>query len=398
MSTEPPEVEVKRFTSGDSEIAVFEFQGQLRDLVVNSLQKGYLTTGRYLPDERAVSSQGVMSMAVAGTAVGSTAWSAAIAPTLYVATANPASLMALGPGVGSAVMGAGGIVAQAPFIPVAATMPVLAPLMAVQVLSTAAAMRQFQEVSTKLDDVKKTLDNAIARTEATHVAELVTASKIVGEITDQYELTRSFSTDMLIRLAIAERDVHRLFERYRYLVDTQVLADVDDSADVEQLNHDVHSALLASFLDLQIAHLRVSVSLQDNPATAAIATRRLRDALEDNLVLWERFMHRSEEIYAAMEDMKQHVGDETRLKKIKAGLGGGSSIDQRIALLKDAYVSTLQNEKDIIEAFTPLIQSSKETLKKIEAPKVDAKNLPTLVYWEDENGQHSLATDSLIIR
>lgn len=88
MSTEPPEVEVKRFTSGDSEIAVFEFQGQLRDLVVNSLQKGYLTTGRYLPDERAVSSQGVMSMAVAGTAVGSTAWSAAIAPTLYVATAN----------------------------------------------------------------------------------------------------------------------------------------------------------------------------------------------------------------------------------------------------------------------------------------------------------------------
>lgn len=309
MSTEPPEVEVKRFTSGDSEIAVFEFQGQLRDLVVNSLQKGYLTTGPYLPDERAVSSQGVMSMAVAGTAVGSTAWSAAIAPTLYVATANPASLMALGPGVGSAVMGAGGIVAQAPFIPVAATMPVLAPLMAVQVLSTAAAMRQFQEVSTKLDDVKKTLDNAIARTEATHVAELVTASKIVGEITDQYELTRSFSTDMLIRLAIAERDVHRLFERYRYLVDTQVLADVDDSADVEQLNHDVHSALLASFLDLQIAHLRVSVSLQDNPATAAIATRRLRDALEDNLVLWERFMHRSEEIYAAMEDMKQHAGD-----------------------------------------------------------------------------------------
>lgn len=102
--------------------------GRTRDALIASLTSSLATTGKYTPDARAVSPQILGSTASTATAVASTAASAAIAPTLFMATANPATLMQLGSGVGSAVMGAGGIVAQAPFIPVAASLPVVAPL------------------------------------------------------------------------------------------------------------------------------------------------------------------------------------------------------------------------------------------------------------------------------
>ena len=61
---------------------------------------------------------------------GSTAASSLMAGSVFLATANPATLMTIGTGVGTAVMGPTGIVAQAPFIAASsALIPVVAPLM-----------------------------------------------------------------------------------------------------------------------------------------------------------------------------------------------------------------------------------------------------------------------------
>ena len=61
---------------------------------------------------------------------GGTAASSLMAGNVFLATANPATLMTIGSGVGSAVMGSTGIVAQAPFIAASsALMPVVAPVM-----------------------------------------------------------------------------------------------------------------------------------------------------------------------------------------------------------------------------------------------------------------------------
>ena len=61
--------------------------------------------------------------------VGSTAASSLMAGNVFLATANPATLMTIGSGVGSAVMGSTGIVAQAPFIAAgSALMPVVTPV------------------------------------------------------------------------------------------------------------------------------------------------------------------------------------------------------------------------------------------------------------------------------
>jgi len=62
---EPQEVLVRNLGEKGSELAVFEFQGELRDLMISSMHEAYLTTGIYAPGARAVAPQGVMSAAFA---------------------------------------------------------------------------------------------------------------------------------------------------------------------------------------------------------------------------------------------------------------------------------------------------------------------------------------------
>ena len=115
------------------------------------MHEAYLTTGNYAPDARAVAPQGAMAAAFAGSAVAGTGLSAQFSSSLFMATANPATLMQLKNGSGylAAVMGPNGIVRQAPFIPIASSLPTVLPLAALQTLNTAMMMQQFQQVDRK---------------------------------------------------------------------------------------------------------------------------------------------------------------------------------------------------------------------------------------------------------
>jgi hypothetical protein len=234
-----------------------------------------------------------MALAVAGAATGATALSAAFSSTLFMATANPATLMSIGNGVGSSVMGAGGIVAQAPFIPVASSLPVVAPILAIQALNTAVMMQQFKRVDRKLDTIKSALDKAIARIEATHAGELLAASRTVDDIYRQYGIEGSFSNDMLVRLALAERDVRALAARFRQLVEARSTTNVDDVHEIQQANYDAHSAMLASFVELRVSYLRVCVDLQENPRSVTSSLEHLKSAIDDGIVFWQQLQDRS---------------------------------------------------------------------------------------------------------
>lgn len=395
----PEEVAVTRFNADGSEIALFEFQGQLRDLMISSFRTSYLATGSYVDDAKSVSPQGVLSMAVGGAAAAGTGISAAISSTLYMATAAPSTLMNLGAGVGSAVMGAGGIVAQAPFIPVASSLPVVAPMMAMQALTTAVMLQQFQQVDRKLDAIKSTLDTAIARSEATHAGELLTAASIVDEVYRQYEAAGSFSRDMLIRLALAEHDVRRLAERFRYLVDSQTPAEVDSVADVKRANYDAHTATLASFLDLRVAYLRVCVDMEENPKSLESSVRSLKEKIAAVTDFWQELLNRSDAIREAISDREVLLNDMSWAERhLPEFIGGrGAAAERKLKILKDAYVSTMESELTIIEGFHALIQSAKQTLKALEDPKTDISATPSIVYWQDDAGEHSFSTESLRI-
>ncbi|MGK0716479.1 hypothetical protein ACR5KS_10545 [Leucobacter sp. W1153] len=393
------EVAVRRLAAEGSELAVFEFQGQLRDLMVSSFRQGYLTTGSYLSDAKAVSAQGAMSIAVAGASVGATALSAAFSSTLFMATANPATLMTIGSGVGSAVMGAGGIVAQAPFIAVASSLPVVAPILAIQALNTAVMMQQFKQVDRKLDAIKRTLDRAIARSEATHAGELLASSYILDEVYRQYEIEGSFSNDMIVRLALVERDVRSLAARFRQLVEARVTTNVEDLNEVQQANFDAHSAMLSSFLALRIAYLRVCVDMQENPKSVESSLEHLKSRIDDGTEFWQQLLRRSRQLKEAISGIEESLKDmnvaERHFPKILGGKGG--SAERELQRLQTAYTATMESELEIMEGFHSLIESAKATRRALDTPRAEAETFPTLVYWKDETGDHSFVTEELTV-
>ena len=396
----PQEIAVRRLGSEGSELAVFEFQGKMRDLLVSSLHEAFLTTGAYVPGSRAVSSQGAMSVAFAGSAGAATAISAAFSSMLFMATANPATLMTIGNGVGSAVMGAGGIVAQAPFIAVASSLPVVAPILAVQALSTAMIMQQFKQVDRKLDIIKGTLDRAIARIEATHAGELLSASGVVDDVYRQYDTGGSFSTDMLMRLALAERDVRALAARFQQLVQSRPAANVEDLADVRRSNYDAHSAMLSSFLDLRLSYLRGCVDLQENPRSVDASIDLLKNKIDEGIVFWQSLFERSQLMKEAIGALEAKLQDMNWAKRGLPGvLGGeGASAEKNLTKLKAAYTATMESELGIMSEFHALIASAKATRTALDAPESETNgSSPTLVYWKDESGEHSFVTDKTLI-
>ncbi|UOR00393.1 hypothetical protein MUN77_09430 [Leucobacter allii] len=389
------EVAVRRLGSDGAELAVFEFQGNLRDVMISSLREGYLATGNYVSDAKAVSPQGAMSLAVAGAAAGATALSAAFSSTLFMATANPATLMTLGSGVGSAVMGAGGIIAQAPFLAVASSLPVVAPVLAIQALNTAVMMQQFKQVDQKLDTIKSTLDKAIARIEATHAGELLAASRIVDDVYLQYSIEGSFSHDMLVRLALAERDVRALAARFRQLVNARGTAILDDPAEVQQANYDAHSAMLASFVELRISYLRVCVDMQENPKSVNSSLKQLKVVIDDGIVFWEQLQDRSRALKSEIDNIEGKLNDMNRAVR-DFPRGEGATHKKKLAKLKTAYTSTMESEREIMSEFHSLIESARNTRKALDEPAGE-KTSPTLVYWKDETGEHSFVTEQNLI-
>lgn len=395
--TELQEVQVRQLGTDNSELAVFEFQGELRDLMVSSMNEAYLTTGSYAPDARAVSPQGAMSAVFAGSSVAATALSANFSSSLFMATADPATLMSLNGGVGAAVMGTHGIIAHAPFVPVASSLPTLLPLAALQTLNTAMMMQQFQQVDRKLDVIKNTLDKAIARTEATHAGELLAASETVDEVYRQYELDGQFSQDMLIRLGLAERDVRALALRFRHLVAAQKDMNVEDPTEVQQANYDAHSSMLASFLDLRIAYLRVCVDMQENPKSLTSTVEKLKSKVDGSTVFWTQLLERSQTLKKEIDELEANLSDmnvaERYFPKFIGGKGG--SQEATLEQLKNAYTATMESERKIMKGFHSLIESARNTRKELDAPQRASDSEPTMVYWKDEAGTHSFVTEQL---
>jgi len=134
--------------SGDK-FGLIAINGDMKDKLLEKFQATFKVQGDHINTGGKASELCIPTLLASGS--GALGITAATSGTLFMATANPATLMAIGNGVGSAVMGASGIIAQAPFISVAgALMPVVAPLLAFQALSTIMIMQQFKSVNEKL--------------------------------------------------------------------------------------------------------------------------------------------------------------------------------------------------------------------------------------------------------
>src|SRR5699024_7281217 len=337
-----------------------------------------------------------MSAAFAGSAAVGTGLSAQFSSSLFMATADPATLMKIKDGASTAVMGNQGILRHAPFIPVASSLPTVLPLAALQALNTAMMMQQFQQVDRKLDAIKHTLDTVIARAEATHAGELLAASAVVDEVYRQYELEGQFSQDMLIRLSLAERDVRALAVRFRHLVEAHRDMNVEEPAEVQQANYDAHSAMLSSFLDLRISYLRVCVDMQENPKSVTSTVEMLKTKIDDSTVFWTYLLERSQLLKVRIDELEASLDDMNMAERLTKFIGGrGTSTETSLEQLRSAYTATMESERKIMKGFHSLIESAEKTRKELDAPQAASDSEPTLVYWKDEAGTHSFVTDQL---
>jgi hypothetical protein len=99
---------VKRFSMEDGSFqgVLFAFNGKIKNDLISRFKENYNVEGDYIKDGGRISPQSIL--ALIGTGGGALGLSAAASGQLFLATANPTTLMTIGNGVGSAVMGAGG--------------------------------------------------------------------------------------------------------------------------------------------------------------------------------------------------------------------------------------------------------------------------------------------------
>ena len=360
------------------------FTGRTRDALIASLTNSLAATGKYTPDARAVSSQVLGSTASTVTAVASTVASATIAPTLFMATANPATLMQLGSGVGSAVMGASGIAAQAPFIPVAASLPVVAPLALMGVVNTAVTMRQFQAVNAKLDTLANTLTDLLARADITQIAGLIAASKTLGDITEEYGELGHSTPAMIARFAVAEQALAAVARRQELLLLSAERRALDPETDIEDVIRDVNAAGLAYITEVQVHALHLALALQESPALVTKRTQQLTECIDKTNERWSTLKNLSEGVKAKITEYEEEDQKKSRFSRQTHDLSA----------LKERREKILENEKALIDEHGSKLEAFKELSQSLREQQ---ESHATLVYWRDEAGEHSFLTEQLSI-
>jgi len=308
-----------------------------------------------------------------------------------MATANPATLMQLGSGVGSAVMGAGGIVAQAPFIPVAASMPVVAPLALMGVVNTAVTMRQFQAVNAKLDTIANSLTNLLVRVDITQIAGLIAASKTLGDITEEYGELGHFTPSMTARFAVAEQSLAAVARRQELLLLSAESRALDTDTPIDDVIRDVNAAGLAYITEVQVHALHVALALQECPALVTKRTQQLTECIAHTNDRWSELKNLSERVKAKITEYEEAEQKKSWREQGKE-YWKGSTLD--MPALKERREKILENEKTLIDEHGSKLEAFKDLSQSLREQQ---ESRATLVYWRDDAGEHSFLTEQLSI-
>lgn len=380
--------------------ALMAINGEMKEKLITKLKETYMVQGDHINNGGKAADFCIPVLLGGG--AGALSITAATSGTLFMATANPATLMTLGNGVGSAVMGASGIVGQAPFIPVAgALMPVVAPLLAFQVLSTAMIIQQFKTVNEKLDNLTKTISRVIQRNEAIFIGELFSADSRLGILEHELSVTNRFTNEMMLRLSLIENSINPIFERYKYLYGAQIWSKDLRSEDLVFNQTDAFMAVILSMLDLRIDILRLRLTIQENPGYLKDLAKKVVEKIDQYQILWKDIANsplKAEEIYKSINTA---IGSMSWWQKnMPAWLLG--SKDTRIKLQQQSAGLNDQNSiskiNELLDATRAAQESGASLSEKIESSFSDNIEPISLIYWEDETGKHSYYTNDIVIK
>ena len=193
--------------------------------------------------------------------VGSLASSSLFAGNVFLATANPVTLMTIGTGVGSAVMGPGGIVAHAPFVAAGAALtPVVAPLMLFATVSAVVTTARFDRVQLDLGTLVEEVERVRSVLEARDYARFESAASMVDGLAAEYARFGRFGADSATRLALAQKTTSELRAQFSVLVE----APVNSEKEARRAVADLARFHLATILDLRADTLHVCLTLEND--------------------------------------------------------------------------------------------------------------------------------------
>ena len=208
---------------------------------------------------------------------GSATASSLFAGNVFLATANPATLMTIGTGVGSAVMDGGKIVAQAPFVAASgALIPVVAPMMLFTAVSSVMMSARLDRVQKSLGRIEEAVGAVHDLLSAADYALLERAAIQIDRVRSEFEDRRRFASDVPAKLSLVEHGVGQLRDKYRLLMTRDVQSEDRARSAVSNLT----VFFLASLCELQVDLLQLYLALQNDPDVVEGRQLELRQKIE----------------------------------------------------------------------------------------------------------------------
>ena len=317
---------------------------------------------------------------------GSTAASSLVAGNVFIATANPATLMALGTGVGSAVMGSSGIIAHAPFIAASsALIPVVAPVVLFMTEASAITGARLDRVQRALGALSESLQRVRHLLEIDDYARFESAAEHLDDVGTQFEHSQRFTEAMKMELVSATRDVKWLRRKFGHLVEREIRSEQD----ARMVVSDLHLFVLASLVDLRADVLRLHLTLQDDPHYAERRQAVLRGKVEQCADTFRALLDRNP-LTAFRERLQRELREVGRFEFLPWGFTDAAARVSRTLGAGRGLENTLRTLDTIVdEGFAPVRSRMERWVTEFEASTVVARE-ESIVFYREWDSQRTL--------
>ncbi len=174
--------------------------------------------------------------------------------------------------------------------------PILAPVVAYQVLHAIVGTQQLNQINQRLAHMEKTLEELHVRQEAEVLGEIYYAINVLDDIQAERMHTGVFTADSSNRLALVEKNILAILERNRLLVErfrdkakhtrsqrsrqgARSAAELIKS-DGAQALHDMQCLIGLIAADLKLEQMLLLQAMQNNPADVGRRQERIRNKMQ----------------------------------------------------------------------------------------------------------------------
>ena len=217
--------------------------------------------------------------------------------------------------LGTVVWSSTGQIAGALRFAPASMAPILAPVLAYQVLHAIAGTIQLRKINSRLDIMQRKLETLQARQEAAVLGEVRWAARVLDDILAERANTGTFTPDMDTRLAQIEKTIGSILERNRALVElfrdkskaVQTVAGKAGAAQAtallqeegRQVAHDMELLIGVVAADMRVEEARLFGTMERNPKDAE---RRL-DRINKKLTEYRKAL----DDFPSLEELASHA-------------------------------------------------------------------------------------------